>query len=356
MDIGCSRRYGQFQPTQEQTGPFRFHGSFPLPEFSPRRGTKNPVVHVDSAIFRCNPTAKTTPAYSYHLAVNSDSPFEIKNSATFLRKEAQKLACKRILTITHGGDPSDRYPRLAMKITKILVPAMLVTALLMTADFRQADSIATDPPPASKEVEVLEAHQQQPSIDAFVGWDYATGFALIIPTSAPTLTNAESATVDGVGSVWVHSSSNTALALRFKASTAASKFYAKARASLNKYGCSSTKIKLNDRRLGRYANGMTDWYKNVVLLRSYMPARRVTYVVAHECMHMRQYRAYKGNVKKLAASMNRIYGGRGNTGLERNADCMTRALGIKITNKAYSSSCSGFKKTAALRVLKGNRA
>lgn len=73
-------------------------------------------------------------------------------------------------------------------------------------------------------------------------------------------------------------------------------------------------IRGNDGRLGRYAYGMDGWYNNVVLLRSSMPASRVTYVTAHTRMHMRQYRAYKGNVSKPAAAMNRIYGGPGAPG------------------------------------------
>jgi hypothetical protein len=125
---------------------------------------------------------------------------------------------------------------------------------------------------------------------------------------------------------------------------------------LNRHGCKSSKIRLNDKRLGRYANGAADWHNNTILLRSTMPAYRLNYVAAHECMHMRQYRAYGGNVKALSAAMNKIYGGRGFTGLERNADCMTRAVGITVTNKAYASSCKGTKGKAAKRILAGKRA
>lgn len=133
-------------------------------------------------------------------------------------------------------------------------------------------------------------------------------------------------------------------------------FTNKARVIINRHGCKSAKIKLNDKRLGRYSNGVADWYNNTILLRSSMPAYRLNYVASHECMHLRQYKAYGGNVNALSKAMNKIYGGKGFTGLERNADCMTRAVGIKVTNSAYSSSCKGAKSNAAKRVLAGKRA
>ena len=245
-----------------------------------------------------------------------------------------------------------------MNISRTLAPAMLAAALLLTSDLHPAGSPSQAPLPASAELPALHAQRQQVAGSPVVSrWVDALGIVPIGPTGGtPTRTPAQSALASATGTSWLQGAGNAALLVRPQGATPSSKFRAKARAVLNRYGCSSSGIRINDKRLGRYSNGMADWYNNVVLLRSSMPASRVTYVTAHECMHMRQYRAYRGNVNKLAAAMNRIYGGKGFTGLERNADCMTRAVGIKVTNSAYASSCSGAKKTAALKVLNGKRA
>lgn len=245
-----------------------------------------------------------------------------------------------------------------MNISRTLTPAMLALALLLTVDMPQAGSPFQAPFPASAGLPAAQVQRQQVAGGpAPVNWVDVVGIEPITPAgSTPTRTQTHSGLASTAGTAWLQGAGNATHLIQPETATPSSKFRAKARAVLNKYGCSSSGIRLNDKRLGRYANGMADWYNNVVLLRSSMPASRVTYVSAHECMHMRQYRAYKGNVDKLAAAMNRIYGGKGFTGLERNADCMTRAVGIKVSNSAYASSCSGAKKMAALKVLNGKHA
>lgn len=132
-------------------------------------------------------------------------------------------------------------------------------------------------------------------------------------------------------------------------------FKARAQSIMSQYGCGSVPIILNDSRLGS-ANGAADWNNNTILLKTSMPSYRVQYVVAHECMHMRQGWAYDGNINALQADTNAIWGGSGYTGLERAADCMTRFSGISVTNSQYASSCSGAQATATNRLLSGSRA
>ncbi len=125
----------------------------------------------------------------------------------------------------------------------------------------------------------------------------------------------------------------------------------KVRKILNNYGCSSVGIVFDDPRLGEVANGKADWSANQVLVRSTTPGERLTYVVAHECMHILQYQAYGGDVDALAKDMNKAYGGNGYEGLEQNADCMTQAKGIKVYN--YTQQCDGSRGAAAKSILSG---
>lgn len=140
-----------------------------------------------------------------------------------------------------------------------------------------------------------------------------------------------------------------------KVTKKSSSFTAQARSILRKYGCGSVGILLNDKRLGRYSNGVADRYNNDVLLRTSMPSYRLHYVAAHECMHLRQAKAYGGDIAALKKATNKVWGGSGLTGVERSADCMTRAKGIKVTNRAYASSCKGKQATATKRLLAGKR-
>ncbi|WP_156250787.1 hypothetical protein [Pseudactinotalea terrae] len=126
-----------------------------------------------------------------------------------------------------------------------------------------------------------------------------------------------------------------------------------ARAVLSRYGCGSAGIRWDDSRLGGWANGKADWYHNTILLRSAMPSSRFTYVIAHECVHLIQYRVYGGNVDALAADMNRIYGGSGFSGLEQNADCVTQRWGISTYN--YTTSCGGARGDAAAAIAAGHK-
>lgn len=120
---------------------------------------------------------------------------------------------------------------------------------------------------------------------------------------------------------------------------------------LSRYGCGGAGIIIDDPRLGRM-NGVADWYNNTVLIRSGLGSR-LTYVVAHECVHLRQYRVFGGDVNALSATMNAIYGGSGFSGLEQNADCATRYWGIKEYH--YTTNCSGARLDAAVAILNGHK-
>lgn len=122
---------------------------------------------------------------------------------------------------------------------------------------------------------------------------------------------------------------------------------------LNYYGCSGTTVKINGATLGSsWGVALVD--KNTVHIKSGLNNTNLTYVVAHECAHMLQYRAYAGDFSKLMSDMNRIYGGKDLAGLERNADCITKSWKIKVYS--YTNSCSGARNKAALAVASGKTA
>ncbi|MPV51032.1 hypothetical protein GCG21_13655 [Pseudactinotalea sp. HY160] len=121
---------------------------------------------------------------------------------------------------------------------------------------------------------------------------------------------------------------------------------------LSTYGCGGAGISIDDPRMGKGANGTADWYNNTVLIRSGLTGR-LNYVVAHECVHLKQYRIYGGNLDALQADMNRIYGGTGFSGLEQNADCVTRRWGISQYH--YTTSCGGARGKAAAAIAGGSK-
>lgn len=123
------------------------------------------------------------------------------------------------------------------------------------------------------------------------------------------------------------------------------------RAILARHGCGSAGVRWDDPRLR--TNGAADWYNNTVLLRSSMPSSRLPYVVAHECVHLIQYRVYGGDIDALMRDMNAIYGGSGFSGLEQNADCVTKRWGYSTYN--YTRSCGGKRGEAAAAIAAGRK-
>lgn len=89
---------------------------------------------------------------------------------------------------------------------------------------------------------------------------------------------------------------------------------------------------------------------------SYPAGAGFQYVALHECAHIRQYALYKDNYEALARRMNAVYGGKGGTGLERAADCMSYAMGADRTaGGTYTTSCSGYRGKAARLLLAGRK-
>lgn len=127
----------------------------------------------------------------------------------------------------------------------------------------------------------------------------------------------------------------------------------RARAVMRKHGCGNARLIINDPRVKAGYTGTADWYNNAILLSSKVPSYRLNYVVAHECAHLKQYKVYRGNVPALKKKMNSIYGGSGLTGVERNADCITRKWGYK--QYYYTNSCGGARGKAAQAIIKGKK-
>lgn len=111
------------------------------------------------------------------------------------------------------------------------------------------------------------------------------------------------------------------------------------RSIANKHGCSSSKIVYNNQRILRGHAATADWYNNTIHINSSKPLGFLKYAVAHECAHIKQYVKYGGNIDRLKRDMNRVYGGSGFTGLERNADCVAQHWGYRTS--VYTGSCGG---------------
>jgi hypothetical protein len=113
----------------------------------------------------------------------------------------------------------------------------------------------------------------------------------------------------------------------------------------NKYGCGPVNIVI-------YAwnghQGAAAPWENKMYIKPGLSYYRLKYVVAHECAHFKQYRIGGSTLAGWYSQMNRmnaIYGGSNYSGLEQNADCVTRVLGL--TGQHYTTSCSGYRRTAA---------
>lgn len=111
------------------------------------------------------------------------------------------------------------------------------------------------------------------------------------------------------------------------------------------YGCAGASFIIDSPRLG--AGAATDMSSGQIYVTSGITSR-LTYVVAHECVHLRQLQVYGYDTASLQADMNAIYGGSGMGGLEQNADCVTQRWGIAQWN--YTSLCGGARGDAAAAI------
>lgn len=126
----------------------------------------------------------------------------------------------------------------------------------------------------------------------------------------------------------------------------------RAKSYLKSFGCANVPVTwVNSNRF----NGQVDLSRQTMKLNKKMPAYRLKYVTAHECHHIKQARAYKGDWDRMFRDVKRAHPGVSKmTALERNADCATRRLGIKEWN--YTKNCSAKQKAAAKRIWEGKRA
>lgn len=151
--------------------------------------------------------------------------------------------------------------------------------------------------------------------------------------------------------LWVHSGYLTSINPVEAQAASTKTLETEIKTILVNYGCPTAEVILDDARLGEVANGKANWGANQVLIRSTVPKERIVYVVAHECMHLRQYDVYGGDISQLEIDANKVYGGVNFEGLEQQADCMTQTLGIATFH--YTTKCSGARGKSAKAVLAG---
>ncbi|MCE1179187.1 MAG: hypothetical protein LWW86_09210 [Micrococcales bacterium] len=128
----------------------------------------------------------------------------------------------------------------------------------------------------------------------------------------------------------------------------AGSYYQYVRSLVTYYGCSSTPVAITS----AYGHqGTFDFARNRIYIAPGLSSYRLRYVTAHECAHAKQLRAYGGvaGYWTMQRRMNQIYGGTGTTGLERNADCVTRVLGL--TGQRYTTYCPSSRRTAAVNTM-----
>lgn len=92
----------------------------------------------------------------------------------------------------------------------------------------------------------------------------------------------------------------------------------------------------------------------IEMAQTYGTGKALQYVSLHECAHIASFKLYK-DYTGLATRMNAIYGS-WPSGLEQLADCMAYAMGAdKNYGGSYTRDCSGYRGTAARKVLAGQK-
>lgn len=90
----------------------------------------------------------------------------------------------------------------------------------------------------------------------------------------------------------------------------------------------------------------------IEMAQTYGTGKALQYVALHECAHITSFKLYD-DYYKLWTRMNAIYGS-WPSGVEQLADCMAYAMGAdKNYGGTYTRDCSGYRGTAARRVLAG---
>jgi hypothetical protein len=99
--------------------------------------------------------------------------------------------------------------------------------------------------------------------------------------------------------------------------------------------------------------GTADWYDGVIYISPSTPTSRLYDVAVHEWSHLLSVRDYGGNVDAAVRAMNYYFGGDGNVGPERAADCMAIEQGAVWTH--YTTCDWSDWRAYAQRLLDGHR-
>jgi hypothetical protein len=94
--------------------------------------------------------------------------------------------------------------------------------------------------------------------------------------------------------------------------------------------------------------GLADFTGGNIYISPTVPADRMYDVVAHEWSHVLSVRVYGDDWTTAMNAFNAYFGGSGNTGAERAADCMARVLGAQWT---HYTPCSDSHWLAGAREL-----
>lgn len=105
-------------------------------------------------------------------------------------------------------------------------------------------------------------------------------------------------------------------------------------------------------RYGHY--GTTDLATAQIHISPHVPLSLLDSVVRHEYAHVLSVRAYGGRWRTTVSALNAAFGGTGNQGVERAADCMALELGASWTH--HTSCTSSAWRTMARHLLAGRPA
>jgi len=95
----------------------------------------------------------------------------------------------------------------------------------------------------------------------------------------------------------------------------------------------NNKLPKNVWALSYLGEDRTEIYGNI-------PAKHLRTVALHECGHHRQWKFYSNDWNGFLNRMNKVYGQKGNLGMEQNADCIANAW-AKNSYYAYQGNCNG---------------
>jgi hypothetical protein len=99
--------------------------------------------------------------------------------------------------------------------------------------------------------------------------------------------------------------------------------------------------------------GLANLGTGAIMISTRVPASYMYDVVVHEWSHVLSVAAYDGDVRAAVDAMNKTFGGKNLTGVERAADCMSRLQGARWTH--YTACSDPRWRAAARKLLAGER-